>query len=170
MLRIRPRSEGESVSSAICSGQPSSYLDTAVSTKGSNRLIRTTHGKEFQQPRPRTQDAINPTAVNQHLRNQPRGTHSLTPFHQPHQDRRPASYYIHPSKKKVERTAKRHTTPGIRWSSPTQLLVWPSLACLWESGRDPEFSSGYGRMWKLSVGYWVKGDWELFGRRRGLVR
>jgi len=25
-------------------------------------------------------------------------------------------------------------------------------------------------MWKLSVGYWVKGDWELFGRRRGLVR
>jgi len=25
-------------------------------------------------------------------------------------------------------------------------------------------------MWKLSVGYWVKGDWELFGRRRGSVR
>ena len=41
---------------------------------------------------------------------------------------------------------KKHTTPGIRWSSPTQLLVWPSLAYLWESGRDPEFSSGYGRM------------------------
>ena len=39
-----------------------------------------------------------------------------------------------------------HTTPGIRWWSPTQLLVWRSLACLWESGRDPEFSSSYGRM------------------------
>ncbi|KAK3373016.1 hypothetical protein B0T24DRAFT_249156 [Lasiosphaeria ovina] len=44
---------------------------------------------------------------------------------------------------------KRHTTPGIRWSSATQLLVWPSLACLWESGRDPEFSNGYGRMWYI---------------------
>ncbi|KAK2053920.1 hypothetical protein LY76DRAFT_666176, partial [Colletotrichum caudatum] len=41
---------------------------------------------------------------------------------------------------------KKHTTPGIRWSSPTQLLIRPSLAYLWESGRDPEFSSGYGRM------------------------
>ena len=26
------------------------------------------------------------------------------------------------------------------------VLVWPSLAYLWESGRDPELSSGYGRM------------------------
>ena len=43
---------------------------------------------------------------------------------------------------------KKHTTPGIRWSSATQLLVWRSLACLWESGRDPEFSSTYGRMRK----------------------
>ncbi|KAK2037848.1 hypothetical protein LZ31DRAFT_157103 [Colletotrichum somersetense] len=44
---------------------------------------------------------------------------------------------------------QKHTTPGIRWSSPTQLLIRPSLAYLWESGRDPEFSSGYGRMWRL---------------------
>ncbi|KAK1699695.1 hypothetical protein BDP55DRAFT_203570 [Colletotrichum godetiae] len=44
---------------------------------------------------------------------------------------------------------KKHTTPGIRWSSPTQLLIRPSLAYLWESGRDPEFSSGYGRMWEI---------------------
>ena len=54
-----------------------------------------------------------------------------------------------PVKKKevrCEKERKKHTTPGIRWSSPTQLLVWPSLAYLWESGRDPEFSSGYGRM------------------------
>ncbi|KAK1719714.1 hypothetical protein BDP67DRAFT_131108 [Colletotrichum lupini] len=43
-------------------------------------------------------------------------------------------------------STKKHTTPGMRWSSPTQLLIRPSLACLWESGRDPEFSNGYGRM------------------------
>ena len=48
---------------------------------------------------------------------------------------------------------KKHTTPGIRWWSPTQLLVWRSLTYLWESGRDPELSSAYGRMW-LS---WVEG-------------
>ncbi|KAK1447741.1 hypothetical protein CMEL01_09580 [Colletotrichum melonis] len=41
---------------------------------------------------------------------------------------------------------QKRTTPGIRWSSPTQLLIRPSLAYLWESGRDPEFSNGYGRM------------------------
>jgi hypothetical protein len=46
----------------------------------------------------------------------------------------------------VKQKGQKHTTPRIRWSSPTQLLVWPSLAYLWESGRDPEFSSGYGRM------------------------
>src|SRR5690349_1169110 len=47
----------------------------------------------------------------------------------------------------IARESKKHTTAGIRWSSPTQLLIRPSLACLWESGRDPEFSSGYGRMY-----------------------
>ncbi|KAK1973871.1 hypothetical protein LZ30DRAFT_694734 [Colletotrichum cereale] len=46
---------------------------------------------------------------------------------------------------------ERHTTPGIRRSSPTRLLIRPSRAYLWESGRDPELSSGYGRMWR-SVG------------------
>ena len=45
--------------------------------------------------------------------------------------------------------SKKHTTAGIRWSSPTQLLIRPSLAYLWESGRDPEFSSGYGRMYQF---------------------
>ena len=54
-------------------------------------------------------------------------------------------------KKKKKEFRKEHTTPGIRWSSPTQLLVWPSLAYLWESGRDPEFSSGYGRMCLFGV-------------------
>ena len=42
---------------------------------------------------------------------------------------------------------KEHTTPGIRWSSPTQLLIRRYLAYLGESGRDPEFSRCYGRMW-----------------------
>ena len=49
-------------------------------------------------------------------------------------------------KQHQKREKEKHTTPGIRWSSPTQLLVWPSLVYLGESGRDPEFSSGYGRM------------------------
>ncbi|KZF24678.1 hypothetical protein L228DRAFT_237583 [Xylona heveae TC161] len=35
---------------------------------------------------------------------------------------------------------------GIRWSSPTQLLVRRSEAYVWQSGRDAQFSSVYGRM------------------------
>ena len=49
----------------------------------------------------------------------------------------------------VDRHKKVHTTPGIPRSSPTRVLVWLSLAYLWESGRDPEFSSGYGRMYQF---------------------
>ena len=48
--------------------------------------------------------------------------------------------------KEVNKKTK-HTAPGIRWWSPTQLLVWRLGAYLWESGRDPEFSTIYGRMW-----------------------
>ncbi len=44
---------------------------------------------------------------------------------------------------------KKCTTLRIRWSSPTQLLIWPSLAYQEESRRDPEFSRGYGRTWKI---------------------
>jgi hypothetical protein len=44
---------------------------------------------------------------------------------------------------------KKHTAPGIRWSSPTQLLVWRLVTYLWESGRDPEFYTIYGRMYTL---------------------
>jgi hypothetical protein len=51
------------------------------------------------------------------------------------------------SKTSLQKGQKQHTTPGIRWSSPTQLLVWRLLTYLWESGRDPEFSSTYGRMY-----------------------
>ena len=67
-----------------------------------------------------------------------------------------------------EETKKtKHTTPGIRWSSPTQLLVRPSLAYLWESGRDPEFSSGYGRMWLSGVWFgFINGDWKGRAKRR----
>ncbi|CAF3517628.1 unnamed protein product [Fusarium graminearum] len=44
------------------------------------------------------------------------------------------------SKGQKDINTKRHTTAGIRWSSPTQLLIRPLSAYLWESGRDPEFS------------------------------
>ncbi|CAL3965894.1 unnamed protein product [Diplocarpon coronariae] len=37
---------------------------------------------------------------------------------------------------------------GIRWWSPTQLLICRSEACVWQSGRDAQFSSVYGRMWQ----------------------
>ena len=62
---------------------------------------------------------------------------------------------LHPKassqKAKEEARRQKHTAPGIRWSSPTQLLVWRLLAYLWESGRDPEFSSIYGRMYPASL-------------------
>jgi hypothetical protein len=43
---------------------------------------------------------------------------------------------------------QKHTTVGIRWSSPTQLLIHRSEACVWQSGRDAQFSLVCGRMWK----------------------
>jgi hypothetical protein len=48
--------------------------------------------------------------------------------------------------KRRKKKKKRHTTLGIRWWSPTQLLIQRFLACLWESRRDPEFSRSCGRM------------------------
>ena len=47
---------------------------------------------------------------------------------------------------RIGKNGKKHTTAGVRWSSPTQLLICRSTACLWESRRDPEFSIAYGRM------------------------
>ena len=44
---------------------------------------------------------------------------------------------------------QKHTTAGIRWWSPTQLLICRSEACVWQSGRDAQFSSVYGRMWLI---------------------
>jgi hypothetical protein len=47
-----------------------------------------------------------------------------------------------------QKKTKKHTTAGIRWWSPTQLLICRSEAWIWESGRDPSFSPVYGRMYK----------------------
>ncbi|KUJ11904.1 hypothetical protein LY89DRAFT_215206, partial [Mollisia scopiformis] len=41
---------------------------------------------------------------------------------------------------------KKHTTAGIRWWSPTQLLICRSDVYGWQSGRDAQVSSAYGRM------------------------
>jgi hypothetical protein len=46
---------------------------------------------------------------------------------------------------------QKHTTAGVRWWSPTQLLICRLVAYLWGSRRDPEFSTTYGRM--CLVGY-----------------
>ena len=43
---------------------------------------------------------------------------------------------------------KIHATAGIRWSSPTQLLICRSVAYVWQSGRDAQFSTVYGRMYQ----------------------
>jgi hypothetical protein len=45
-----------------------------------------------------------------------------------------------------EKKRQKHTTVGIRWWSPTQLLIYRSEAYVWQSGRDAHFSSVYGRM------------------------
>ena len=39
-----------------------------------------------------------------------------------------------------------HTTVGIRWWSPTQLLIYRFEAYVWQSERDAQFSSICGRM------------------------
>ncbi|KAH9225033.1 hypothetical protein DL95DRAFT_282429, partial [Leptodontidium sp. 2 PMI_412] len=40
----------------------------------------------------------------------------------------------------------KHTTAGIRWWSPTQLLICRSGAYVWQSGRDAQVSPVCGRM------------------------
>jgi hypothetical protein len=50
-----------------------------------------------------------------------------------------------PPKKKKEKL----TTARIRWWSPTQLLTRRSEVCVWQSGRDAQFSSVCGRKCKL---------------------
>ncbi|KAK8155141.1 hypothetical protein BKA80DRAFT_144059 [Phyllosticta citrichinensis] len=48
----------------------------------------------------------------------------------------------------AKQNAKR-TTAGIRCWSPTQLLIGRKVAYLWKSGRGSEFSTCYGRTWKI---------------------
>ena len=57
--------------------------------------------------------------------------------------------WFQPFKKKKKKGQKyKHTAASIRWSSPTQLLISRSEAYLWLSGREAEFSTVCGRMWK----------------------
>jgi hypothetical protein len=51
-----------------------------------------------------------------------------------------------PEQKKIKAKNQKHTTAGIRWWSPTQLLICRSEAYVWQSGRDAQFSSVCGRM------------------------
>ena len=48
----------------------------------------------------------------------------------------------------VTKKVQKHTTAGIRWWSPTQLLISRSSAYVWQSGRDAQLSEVCGRMWK----------------------
>ncbi|KAI0460674.1 hypothetical protein F5B21DRAFT_17919 [Xylaria acuta] len=57
--------------------------------------------------------------------------------------------------KNGKKRRQKRTTPGIRWSSPTQLLIWRSLAYQWQSRRDAEFSRGYGRTWECWPLSWI---------------
>jgi hypothetical protein len=49
--------------------------------------------------------------------------------------------YMAPTEEvKRKRAKKKHTTVGIRWWSPTQLLIYRFQAYVWQSGRDAQFS------------------------------
>ena len=52
-----------------------------------------------------------------------------------------------PAFEKQKAKTSTHTTAGIRWWSPTQLLINRSQVCVWQSGRDAQYSWVYGRMW-----------------------
>ena len=54
------------------------------------------------------------------------------------------SLYLHDVGMAKSKT--KHTTAGIRWSSPTQLLIRRSKAYVWQSGRDAQYSLVCGRM------------------------
>ena len=69
-------------------------------------------------------------------------------------------------KSKKNKKEQKHTTVGIRWWSPTQLLIYRSEACVWQSGRDAQFSSVYGRMCQKSCVESLYWEWKRRGRRR----
>ena len=51
-----------------------------------------------------------------------------------------------PGQENPKQNNKLHTTVGIRWWSPTQLLIYRFEAYVWQSERDAQFSSICGRM------------------------
>jgi hypothetical protein len=57
---------------------------------------------------------------------------------------KPAQQKEAPTLQKTKR--QKHTAVGIRWSSPTQLLIHRFRAYVWQSGRDAQISLIYGRM------------------------
>ena len=51
------------------------------------------------------------------------------------------------AKRKEDKAKKTYNTrDSLVVTDPTTSLALTGQAYLWESGRDPEFSSGYGRM------------------------
>ena len=58
--------------------------------------------------------------------------------------------HTHKHSKKKKNLTSVHATAGIRWSSPTQLLIRPIVAYVWQIGRDAQFSTRCGRMWWTS--------------------
>ncbi len=62
-------------------------------------------------------------------------------------------YTIKTKAKKIK--TKKHTTAGIRWWSPTQLLICRFTAWVQESGRDPLFSVICGRMYQGGWTLWL---------------
>ena len=53
------------------------------------------------------------------------------------------------AKEDVQKVGKR-TTVGIPRSSPTRVLIHRSTACVWQSGRDAQFSAACGRTWSFT--------------------
>ncbi len=47
--------------------------------------------------------------------------------------------------------SQKHTTIGIRWWSPTQLLTDRSTAYVWQSGRDAQLFVVCGRMYQIRI-------------------
>ncbi len=56
---------------------------------------------------------------------------------------------------KNKKPKKKHTTVGIRWWSPTQLLIYRFRIYVWQSGRDAQYFRIYGRMYQsiLEINY-----------------
>ncbi len=56
-----------------------------------------------------------------------------------------------PKFQKKSQQSQKHTTIGIRWWSPTQLLTDRSTAYVWQSGRDAQLFVVCGRMYQVCI-------------------